>query len=199
MEGLERVIELDAGIANCSARSRTSSGAQQGQQGHRKDSSRAAGLGDRHAKRIGEKAEALEPELEQVSAELEEAASYLPNLPHESVPDGLTENDNVVERTPVRKPEFDFEPKEHVTLGEILGIFDSDRAAKTSGSRFVYLTGPGVILELALVRFAIDYLIEHRFTPVIPPVLVRRHAMYGTGFLPAEEHEFYVIERDELF
>ncbi|MGH2825620.1 MAG: serine--tRNA ligase [Actinomycetota bacterium] len=152
-----------------------------------------------HAKAIGEKAEALEPELAQASAELDEIASYFPNLPHESVPDGLTENDNVVERTHGEKPDFDFEPRDHVELGETLGIFDSDRAAKASGSRFVYLTGAGVILELALVRFAIDYLTDHRFTPVIPPVLVRRQAMYGTGFLPAEEHEFYVSERDELF
>jgi len=151
------------------------------------------------AKAIGEKAEALTPELERVAAELDEAAAHLPNLAHESVPDGLTEKDNVVERTVGEHPEFDFEPKDHVALGESLGIFDSDRAAKTSGSRFVYLTGPGVMLELALVRFALDYLIEHRFTPVIPPVLVRRHAMYGTGFLPAEEHEFYQGERDGLF
>jgi seryl-tRNA synthetase len=151
------------------------------------------------AKAIGEKVEGLEPELDRVAAELEEAAAPLPNLPHESVPDGQTEDDNVVERTVGDRPEFDFEPKDHVALGERLGIFDSDRAAKTSGSRFVYLTGPGVILELALVRFALDYLTEHRFTPVIPPVLVRRQAMYGTGFLPTEEHEFYVMERDGLF
>lgn len=151
------------------------------------------------AKGIGEKADALTPDLERVRAELDEAAAHLPNLPHESVPDGLTDRNNVVERTVGERPEFDFEPKDHVTLGENLGIIDSDRAAKTSGSRFVYLTGPGVILELALVRFTLDYLMEHRFTPVIPPVLVRRHAMYGTGFLPAEEHEFYVIERDGLF
>ena len=152
-----------------------------------------------NAKAIGEKAEALNPELERVAAELDEVAAHLPNLPHESVPDGLTEKDNVVERTVGERPEFDFEPKDHVALGESLGIFDSDRATKTSGSRFVYLTGPGVMLELALVRFAFDYLMEHRFTPVVPSVLVRRHAMYGTGFLPAEEHEFYQVERDGLF
>ncbi|MGH2752449.1 MAG: serine--tRNA ligase [Actinomycetota bacterium] len=151
------------------------------------------------AKAIGEKAEALTPELERVAAELEEAAGHLPNLPHESVPEGHSEHDNVVERTVGDRPEFDFEPRDHVELGERLGIFDSERAAKTSGSRFVYLTGPGVILELALLRFSLDYLMEHRFTLVIPPVLVRRRAMYGTGFLPADEHEFYVMERDGLF
>jgi seryl-tRNA synthetase len=81
----------------------------------------------------------------------------------------------------------------------MLGIFDSERGARTSGSRFVYLTGKGVLLELALVRFAIDLLVERGFEPVVPPVLVREHAMYGTGFLPAEEHEFYKVERDDLY
>ncbi|MDQ4058695.1 MAG: serine--tRNA ligase, partial [Actinomycetota bacterium] len=200
VEGLQRVMDLDA-------KHRQLLGEIEGFRAEHNRANKAIGRTPpeqrpqaiAHAKALGERAEALEPELAQVSAELDEIASYFPNLPHESVPDGLTENDNVVERTHGEKPDFDFEPKDHVELGEALGIFDSDRAAKASGSRFVYLTGAGVILELALVRFAIDYLTDHRFTPVIPPVLVRRHAMYGTGFLPAEEHEFYVSERDELF
>ena len=151
------------------------------------------------AKELVTQREALEPQLEQARAELEAAAAYLPNLPHDSVPFGLTEDENVLEREVGEKPSFDFEPLDHVALGERLGIFDGDRAAKTSGSRFVYLTGPGVILELALVRFAIDFLADRGFTPVVPPVLVRRDAMYGTGFFPADEHEFYTVERDDLF
>ncbi|MGH2818760.1 MAG: serine--tRNA ligase [Actinomycetota bacterium] len=151
------------------------------------------------AKALSDDIKALEPDLERAQSALEEAAAYLPNLPHESVPEGLTEDDNVVEREVGDKPNFDFEPKEHVELGEALRIFDSDRAVKTSGSRFVYLTGPGVILELALVRFAIDFLIQRGFKPVVTPVLVREHAMYGTGFLPAEQHEFYRVERDDLY
>jgi seryl-tRNA synthetase len=151
------------------------------------------------AKKLADELKSLEPELEQVSARLEERVAYLPNLPHDSVPDGLTEEDNIVEREVGDKPTFDFEAKEHVELGETLGIFDSERGAKTSGSRFVYVTGAGVILELALVRFAIDLLNVRGFTPVVPPVLVREHAMYGTGFLPADEHEYYRVERDELY
>ena len=151
------------------------------------------------AKTLVSEREELEPRLERTRSELEEAAAYLPNLPHESVPPGLSEDENVLEREVGEKPEFDFEPQDHVALGESLGIFDGERAAKTSGSRFVYLTGPGVILELALVRFAVDFLVERGFTPVVPPVLVRREAMYGTGFFPADEHEFYMVERDELF
>jgi seryl-tRNA synthetase len=151
------------------------------------------------AREIADRLKALAPELDQIAAELEAAAAYLPNIPHESVPDGLSEEDNVVEREVGDHPQFDFEPKDHVALGERLRIFDSDRGAKTSGSRFVYLIGQGVLLEFALVRFALDLLVPRGFTPVVPPVLVRRHAMYGTGFFPADEHEFYHVERDDLF
>lgn len=151
------------------------------------------------AKQLSDRLKELEPTLEAAQSKLEEAAAFLPNLPHGSVPAGLTEDQNVVEREVGDKPDFDFEASEHVELGEALGIFDAERGAKTSGSRFVYLKGQGVFLELALVRFALGHLNEHRFQPVIPPVLVRRHAMYGTGFFPADEHEFYTVERDELF
>jgi seryl-tRNA synthetase len=151
------------------------------------------------AKELSDRLKELEPELEKVEAELNDLVARLPNLPHPSVPRGLTEDDNVVEREEGTKPQFDFEPKDHVELGEALGLFDSERAAKTSGSRFVYLIGKGALLEFALVRFAIDVLSETGFTPVIPPVLVREHAMHGTGFLPADEHEYYRIERDDLY
>ena len=151
------------------------------------------------AKELSDQLKTLEPELEQVAAELDQVAVYLPNFPHESVPEGATEDENVVEREEGTQPTFDFEAKDHVELGEALGVFDAERAAKTSGSRFVYLTGQGVILELALVRFAVDHLMKSGFTPVVTPVLVRERAMYGTGFLPADEHEFYRVERDDLY
>lgn len=151
------------------------------------------------AKELSDRLKDLEPALEQLATQLEQVAVYLPNLPHESVPEGATEDDNVVEREEGTKRSFDFEPKEHVELGESLGMFDGERAAKTSGSRFVYLTGQGVILELALVRFAIDHVMKTGFSPVVTPVLVRERAMYGTGFLPAEEHEYYRVERDDLY
>jgi len=151
------------------------------------------------AKELSERLKTLEPALDKMDSDLQQMLSYLPNLPHESVPNGLSEQDNVVEREVGPKREFDFEPDDHVALGERLGLFDGERGAKTSGSRFVYLTGNGVLLELALVRFALDILTETRFTPVVPPVLVREHAMFGTGFLPAEEHEFYRDERDDLY
>ena len=151
------------------------------------------------AKKLADSIKDLEPHLELIAAELNDAAARLPNLPHESVPVGKTEDDNVVEREVGERPDFDFEPKDHVQLGEALGLFDSERAAKTSGSRFVYLIDKAVILELALVRFAIDNLLTKGFVPVVTPVLVRENAMYGTGFLPTEEHEFYRVERDDMY
>jgi seryl-tRNA synthetase len=200
VEGLERVIELDerhrrmlAEIENLRAEHNRASKAI----GLAAPEGRPAAIEE--AKKLADAIKEREPELERAEAELRDAAARLPNLPHESVPEGLSEDDNVVEREVGEHPTFDFEPIDHVVLGESLGIFDSTRAVKTSGSRFVYLTGPGAILEFALVRFAIDFLEERGFKPIVPPVLVREHAMYGTGFLPAEEHEFYRDTRDELY
>jgi seryl-tRNA synthetase len=200
VEGLDRVVELDARRRQLLSEVETLRAEQN-------KASKAIGLAspeDRPAaiaaaKEMSDRLAAMEPDLDAATAALDEALSYLPNLPHDSVPPGLTEADNVVEREVGEKPDFDFEARDHVELGEMLGVFDSERASKTSGSRFVYLTGPGVILELALVRFTIDFLMDRGFTPVVPPVLVRRHAMYGTGFFPADEHEFYSFERDELY
>lgn len=151
------------------------------------------------AKELSDRLKEWEPELEELQKDLERKASFLPNLPDASVPEGLTEEENVVEREVGDKPSFDFGAKTHVELGEALGIFDGERGAKTSGSRFVYLKGQGAILELALVRFALDRLMAKGWEPMIPPVLVREHAMYGTGFLPADEFEIYQLERDDLY
>ena len=200
VEGLDRVIELDARHRELLARVEEL----RAQQNRASKAISRASPEERSSvieevRGLSEKLKQLEPEQEQAARLLEEAAAYLPNLPHESVPEGLSEDDNVVEREVGERPEFDFEAQDHVVIGERLGLFDSARASKTSGSRFVYLVGAGVVLELALVRFAIDFLAERGFIPAVPPVLVRRHAMYGTGFLPTEEHEFYRSERDDLF
>ena len=200
VEGLDEVIDLDRSYRDLLAEVE----ALRAEQNRASKAIGQASAAERqsaidHAKSLSDRLKELEPRLENTSDKLQEAAAFLPNLAHESVPEGTSEDQNVVEREVGDKPTFDFEARDHVVLGETLGIFDADRGAKTSGSRFVYLTGLGVILELALVRFALDHLMQHKFTPVIPPVLVRRHAMYGTGFLPAEEHEFYKVERDELY
>lgn len=143
--------------------------------------------------------ERLEPELEAVERELADVLARTPNVPHESAPDGFTEEDAVEVRRRGEPPAFDFPPRDHEELGALLGVLDVERGARTSGSRFVYLLGDLVLVQWALVRHALDILVAKGFTPVIPPVLVREEAMFGTGFLPTDEANIYVTTEDRLY
>jgi seryl-tRNA synthetase len=143
--------------------------------------------------------EELEPKLQSVGEEVESLLARLPNLPHQSVPDGESDDDNVVEREVGTPPDLGFQPRDHVELGELLGAIDIERAARTSGSRFTYLLGPAVWVQWALVRFALDVVTARGFIPMVPPVLVREEAMYGTGFLPVDEAQLYVTREDDLY
>ncbi|HEX7294073.1 MAG TPA: serine--tRNA ligase, partial [Solirubrobacterales bacterium] len=131
--------------------------------------------------------------------ELERVATALPNLPDPDAPEGMTEEDAVVLREVGEKPSFDFEPRDHLELGTALGLIEVEAAAKLSGSRFAYLMGDLVLLELALVRFALELVRGEGHEPVAPPVLVREEALYGTGFLPGDRDQIYEIPKDELF
>jgi seryl-tRNA synthetase len=141
----------------------------------------------------------LEPQLAEAEERLAGLLAATPNIPHPSAPDGFTDEDAVEVRRHGEPPQFGFEPKDHVTLGELLGVLDIERGARTSGSRFVYLMGDIVHVQFALVRHALDILTAKGFMPVIPPVLVREEAMYGTGFLPTDEVNIYVTREDELY
>ncbi len=123
----------------------------------------------------------------------------LPNLVHEAVPKGDTEADAAELSRWGEPPTFDFEMKDHQELGEALGVVDKDRAAKVSGSRFFYLKGQLALLELSLARWAIDLLVGEGFVPVIPPVLVREQALFGTGFFPEAREQVYEVPEDDLF
>ena len=149
-----------------------------------------------------ERLNALKEELKQAEAALEEAArvrdellARLPNPPDPTAPDGFTDEDAVEVRRSGEPPQFDFEPRDHLELAEI----DMERGAKVSGSRFAYRLGDTALAELALYRFALDRLTKKGFTAVLPPVLVREPAMYGTGFLPTDEVNIYRIESDDLY
>ncbi|MDX1468412.1 MAG: serine--tRNA ligase [Acidimicrobiia bacterium] len=120
----------------------------------------------------------------------------IPNLVDLTAADGFTEEDAVEVR---RHGDIATEGADHASLGESLDVIDTERAAKVSGSRFGYLKGKGALLELSLVRWAMDHLNEAGFTPMIPPVLVREPALEGTGFFPEAREQVYEIERDELF
>jgi len=142
----------------------------------------------------------LEPQLAEAETALSLLLAATPNLPHPSSPDGFTEEDAVeVRRNHEAPPTFDFEPKDHADLGAALGVLDVERGARTSGSRFVYLLGDLVFVQFALMRSAMDILAEKGFLPVIPPVLVRDEAMYGTGFLPTDAVNIYRTAEDDLY
>ncbi|MBT8166724.1 MAG: serine--tRNA ligase [Acidimicrobiia bacterium] len=123
----------------------------------------------------------------------------LPNLVHDSVPKGETEDDNEEIKRWGEIPEFGFTPKDHLELAAPTGIIDMERAAKISGSRFGLLTGNAVLLEFALVRWVMDRLGDEGFTPVVPPVLVREEALFGTGFFPDDDEQVYSIPADDLY
>jgi len=143
---------------------------------------------------VAARAKELERELGAVEADLQAALAPLPNLPDPTAAPGP--EDQLI-REVGEIPAFDFEPRDHLELaGERI---DMDRAARLSGSRFAYLKGDLVMLELALVRWVLEKLRGRGFEPVIPPVLVREQALYGTGFLPDTEQQIYALGEDELF
>jgi seryl-tRNA synthetase len=138
---------------------------------------------------------AAESEQVELEARRFELLSRLPNPPDPSAPEGNTEQDAKEIRRVGVPPTFDFSVKDHLLLGE----FDTERGARLSGARFAYRIGNTALLELALYRFALDVLVQKGFVPVLPPVLVREEAMYGTGFLPTDEVNTYRIEADGLY
>ena len=135
---------------------------------------------------------AAEEEERQLSAELNDVLSRVPNVPFDDVPVGADESGNVVTRTIGEKPRWNHAPKEHFEIGESLGYMDFDRATKLSGSRFTVLTGPLARLERALGQFMIDmHTQEHGYTEVHAPLLVRDDAMFGTGQLPKFSEDLF--------
>jgi seryl-tRNA synthetase len=131
------------------------------------------------------KTEELEATAEAADSKLRELMQALPNLPHDSVPAGKSEHDNVCEKSWGEVPKFNFEPKDHVALGEALGVVDFERGAKISGSRFVVHFGAGARLERALANFMLDlHTREHGYAEVLPPFMVNSKSLFGTGQLP---------------
>jgi seryl-tRNA synthetase len=141
----------------------------------------------------------LEPKLAELDEGRKSLLASLPNVPDPDAPDGMTEEDSVTLREVGERPDFGFEPVDHLELGQRHGWIETEAAAAASGSRFAYLLGDLVMVELALVRFAMELVREEGFRPVVPPVLVREEALYGTGFFPGEREMIYEIPRDELF
>lgn len=154
----------------------------------------------RQTREIGEKIAALDNAVREIEAQQEKLMLAIPNLPHASVPRGRDAADNVVVRQWGQPRQFDFAPQDHVAIGERLGLFDFDRAARIAGAGFPLFTGLGARLERALIQFMLDmHTTQHGYTEIAPPHLVTTAAMTGTGQLPKMADDMYHASRDDLW
>jgi seryl-tRNA synthetase len=152
------------------------------------------------AKKTGEEIKQAEQEFKDIEAKFNEQVSFLPNIPHASVPVGHGSESNVVVRGLKEPPKYDFKPLPHWDIGEGLGILDQKRAVKLSGSRFILYTGIGAQLERALINFFLDtHTTKHGYKEIMPPVLNNTDSLYGTGQLPRLASEMYKCETDDLY
>lgn len=148
-------------------------------------------------KQLSDKIKGYDAQLSEVEAELNAFMLTIPNIPNPSVPAGETDEDNVEIRKYSEPTEFDFEPKAHWDLGSDLGIVDPETAAKTTGARFTFYKGAGARLERAIMNFFLDtHTEEHGYTEVLPPFMVSRESMIGTGQLPKFEDDAYKVSGD---
>ncbi|MGG0756344.1 serine--tRNA ligase [Brevibacillus laterosporus] len=151
-------------------------------------------------KQVNERIKALDEELRELDEQLNIILLSLPNLPHESTPIGTTEDDNVVHRIWGEVPTFSFEPKPHWEVADALGILDFETASKVTGSRFVFYKGMGARLERALMNFMMDlHADKHGYEEVLPPYMVNRASMTGTGQLPKFEEDAFKVDGVEYF
>jgi seryl-tRNA synthetase len=142
----------------------------------------------------------LEKRRDEVENAMKELLASLPNLPAEDVPIGSDDSANVEIRRWGNPPSFDFQPRDHVEIGEKLGILDLERAAKIAGARFAILKGSGALLERALINFMIDvHTREHGYTETLPPFIVNSKTLFGTGQLPKFEQDLFKLIDDREF
>ena len=140
-----------------------------------------------------------EGELREVEERLRDEQSKIPNMTHPDSPIGKDDTENVEIRRWGEIPDFSFEPKDHVEIGEALGIIDFDAGARTTGSKFYFLRGDAVLLELGLIRYALDIIMERGYQPTITPDLARDEMLVGTGFIPrGPETQIYSVEDSDL-
>ena len=151
-------------------------------------------------KAIGEEIAALDATVREVEAEQTRLLLAIPNVPHASVPRGPDASCNVVDRTWGAPRDFDFAPKTHLELGDLLGLFDFPRATKMTGAGFALLRGPGARLQRALIQYMLDlHTQKHGYTEILPPYLVNTATMTGTGQLPKMAEDMYHCEVDDLW
>ncbi len=152
-----------------------------------------------HSRGLAAKIRGLEEEVRSVKEKLDADMLKLPNLTHGSVPKGRTEEENAELRRWGGEPKFPFTPRDHINLGLQLDLFDLERGASVAGARWYYLKNQLVLLQMALMRFAMDKLVQHGFTPIYPPAMIRERVMQGAGFLPDGREDIYKIEGEDLY
>ncbi len=203
-----RGVELDvAGLARIDAERRTARAEAEEMRSQQRDvgKSIAALSGDEksaaiaEAGALSERYKARIAEADELDAAFMQQWVTVPNLADDTAADGFVEEDNVEITRWGEPPAFDFTVRDHVDLGDELGVIDIERATKISGSRFGMLKGKLALLEMAMVRWSMDALSEYGFTPVLPPILVREQALFGTGFFPADREQVYSVEEDDLY
>jgi seryl-tRNA synthetase len=150
-------------------------------------------------KAVKDRLQPLDSELTELEGRLKELLDRVPNPPAEDTPDGDTEEDAITVKLVGDPPTFAFTPRDHLELSAAHGWIDVERGGKVSGSRFVYRVGDVALLELSLYRWALDRIAQKGHVPVLPPVLVREEAMYGTGFFPSDKGDFYAVPEDDLY
>ena len=151
-------------------------------------------------KEVSSRIKELDEDLRGVNDELQRFLMTIPNLPHPDCPIGASEDDNVEIRTWGDLPQFDFEPKAHWDIGEALDILDFERGGKIAGARFTLYKGAGARLERALINFMLDlHTGEHKYVEMLPPFMVNRDTMTGTGQLPKFEHDLFHVEGVDYF
>jgi seryl-tRNA synthetase len=149
---------------------------------------------------VGSRIKAIDEELKVIEEGLEQLLLTIPNIPSENVPIGSSENDNIEVRKWGEVPAFSFEPKPHWELGESLGILDFERGAKLAGARFTLYKGRGAQLERALINFMLDlHTGSHNYIEMLPPFMVNRESMTGTGQLPKFEEDLFHIDGTDYY
>ena len=170
-------------------------------EGLRQQRNNAARAQDRAAgAAVGQRLDLVEAEMRDVEAEFARAVLFVPSIPAADVPIGETDNDNVVVRQVGDVPEFEFEARDHLELAALHNwIVNDERIRAFAGARAYALMGDLALLEIAVLRFAMDFVVARGFTAVAPPVMVRAEAMTGTGYFPVGEENAYGIERDGMY
>jgi seryl-tRNA synthetase len=200
---LERWGELDAErrrLLTASEARKAEKNAASAEVGRKRKAGLDAAAGQERSKALGEEIAGFEERLRAIEAEFSLIEATLPNIPHESVPEGADETANVVVKTWGTPTAFDFTPQAHWDLGPALGILDFARAAKITGARFTVLKGGAARLSRALIQFFLDlHTEEHGYTEILPPCIVNAASLFGTGQLPKFEEDLFRLEGTDWF